>query len=79
MESTFRKYYEHASEYVVNLKWESESVEKGYEILVEKLKRKFCADVLMNKENDNLEEDIRKEFDRDFFGHNRWRFRRKWK
>ena len=60
MENNFRKFYEHASEDFASLKWESESVGKGYEKLVEKLKRKICADILMNKENDRLEEEIGK-------------------
>ena len=41
-------------------------VEKGHEILVEKLKRKTCADIFMNEENEQLEEDIRKKVVRDF-------------
>ena len=34
---------------------------------MEKLKKIIYTDIFMNKENDQLEEDIRKEVDRDFF------------
>ena len=56
MERTFKKDYGLACEDRVNLKWESESVEKVYETLLEKLKRRICADFFMNKENYQLEE-----------------------
>ena len=35
-------------------------------MLVDKLKNKMYADVLKNKENNNLEEDIRKDVDQYF-------------
>ena len=38
---------------------------------MDKLKSKICVDVFMNKENDQLEKDIRKEVGRYFFRHHR--------
>ena len=55
----FRKDCKLAYEDHVNLKWESECTEKCYKTLVEKLKRKICADLLVNKENEQLEGEIR--------------------
>ena len=49
MERKFRKDHKLACEDYANLKWDGECVGKVQQILVEKLKRKICADILMNK------------------------------
>ena len=71
----FRKGYELACDDYVNLKWESERVEKVYETLVEELKEKLCKEIYMNEEDKHAEvEDTWKYVDRDFFGCKRRRF-----